>query len=92
MLLHLISFLALPKIALGFQQVPLTDPTSSPFTASFDELATHNLDRWHTPGLAIAFVNGEDIFSKVWTPLPKAMPSMDWRKTETDVSRENTNL
>ena len=71
MLLHLISFVALPEIALGFQQVPLTDPTSSPFTASFDDLATHNLDRWHTPGLAIAVVNGEDIFSKVWTPLNK---------------------
>ena len=65
MLLHLISLVSLPTIALGSQQVPLTDSASSPFTASFDELVTQNLDRWHTPGLAIAVVHGEDIFSKV---------------------------
>ena len=65
MLSHLLSFVSLPTIALGAQQVPLTDPASSPFTASFDELVTQNLDRWNTPGLAIAVVQGEDVFSKV---------------------------
>ena len=77
MLTHLISLLSLPTIALGAQQVPLIDPISSPFTANFDELVTRNLDRWRTPGLAIAVVHGEDIFSKVWTPLPKARGSID---------------
>ena len=63
--LHLISLVSLSAIALGDQQVPFTDPASSPFTESFDELVTQNLDRWHTPGLAIAVVHGEDIFSKL---------------------------
>ena len=65
MLVHLISLMSLPTIALGAQQVPLTGPISFPFTAGFDRLVTQNLDRWHTPGLAIAVVHGEDIFSKV---------------------------
>ena len=65
MFLHLISLVYLPTMALGAQQVPLTDPPSSPFTASFDELVSQNMDRWHTPGLAVAIVHGEDTFSKV---------------------------
>ena len=65
MLWQLISLVSLPTIALGSQQVPLTDPASSPFIASFDELVTQNLDRWHTPGRAVAVVHGEDVFSKV---------------------------
>lgn len=65
MLMHLISLVSLPTIALAAQQVPLIDLISSPFTASFDKLVTQNLDRWHTPDLAIAVVHGEDIFSKV---------------------------
>lgn len=52
-------------LVLGAQQVPLTDMTSSPFTASFDKLVSQNLDRWHTPGLAVAVIDGEDTFSKV---------------------------
>lgn len=65
MLLHLISLLSLSTIVLGAQQKPLTDPASSPFTASFDELVSQNLDHWHTPGLAIAVVHDEDTFSKI---------------------------
>ena len=65
MLMHLISLVSLPRIALGAQQVPLIGRIPSPFTASFDKLVSQNLDRWHTPGLAIAVVHGEDIFSKV---------------------------
>ena len=65
MSLPIISLWSLSTIALGAQQKPLTDSASSPFTAGFDELVTQNLDRWHTPGLAIAVVHGEDTFSKV---------------------------
>ena len=65
MFLHIISLLSLSTTALGAQQKPLTEPASSPFTATFDELVTKNLDRWHTPGLAIAVVHGRDTFSKV---------------------------
>lgn len=61
---YLAPFLA---IALGAQQVPLAGPPTSPFTADFDKLIAENLDRWHTPGLAIAVIEGEDTFSKVWT-------------------------
>ena len=65
MLLYLCSLTYFPLIALGAQQVPLADPPSSPFTASFDKLVSESLDRWHTPGLAIAVLDGEDTFSKV---------------------------
>ena len=65
MLLFLSSLGSLLAIVLGAQQEPLVDPTSSPFTASFDDLVTQNLDRWHTPGLAIAVIHGEHTFSKV---------------------------
>ena len=64
MLLYLSSLVCLPAIARGAQQVPLADQTS-PFTSSFDKLVSQNLDRWHTPGLAIAVIRGEDNFSKV---------------------------
>ena len=50
------------------QQLPLADPdsdSSSPFTASFDKMVSSNLERWHTPGLAIGVVDGGEIFSKV---------------------------
>ena len=59
---------------LAAQQVPLADQTS-PFTASFDKLVSQNLDRWHTPGLAIAVIRGEDTFSKVRISLWKIIRS-----------------
>lgn len=62
----LASFFA---IALGAQQVPLNDPTSSPFTVNFDKLVTQEMHRWHTPGLAIAVIDGQSTFSKVRTEL-----------------------
>lgn len=65
MFLYIVRLAIIPAIALGAQQVPLTDATSSPFTASFDKLVSQNLDKWHTPGLAIAVINGNDTFSKV---------------------------
>lgn len=64
-ILYIFCIALFAAIALGAQQVPLKDPTSSPFTASFDKLVSQNLDRWHTPGLAIAVIDGNDTFSKV---------------------------
>ena len=40
MVLYLVNLMSLSTIALGVQQVPLTDQASSPFSASFDELVT----------------------------------------------------
>lgn len=65
MLFYMFRLAAFSAYALGAQQGPLTDLTSSPFTASFDKLVSQNLDQWHTPGLAIAVINGDDTFSKV---------------------------
>lgn len=65
MLFFVLCLALFPAIALGAQQVPLTDPAASPFTVSFDKLVSQNLDRWKTPGLAVAVVNGDDTFSKV---------------------------
>ena len=63
---HLLSLTCLLVSALSVQQKPIANPTSSsPFTASFDKLVSQNLDRWHTPGLAVAVINGQDTFSKV---------------------------
>ncbi len=65
MLLFLSSCGSLLAPVYGAQQEPLADSTSSPFTASFNDLVNQNLDNWHTPGLAIAVIHGEDTFSKV---------------------------
>lgn len=71
MLLYVFSLVSLPVVTLGVQQMPLADQTSSPFTSSFDKLVSQNLDHWHTPGLAIAVIHGEDTFSKVRISLCK---------------------
>lgn len=71
MLLYVSSLVSLPVVTLGVQQMPLADQTSSPFTSSFDKLVSQNLDHWHTPGLAIAVIHGEDTFSKVRNSLCK---------------------
>lgn len=65
MLMHLYRLVPLLAVANAIRQVPLTRPASSPFTASFDKLVSENLDHWHTPGLAIAVIDGDDTFSKV---------------------------
>lgn len=65
MFLYLFSLVSLLASSMGAQQVPLTHPLSSPFTPTFDKLVTQNLDRWHTPGLAIAVIRGNETFSKV---------------------------
>ncbi len=65
MLFSIYCIATFPAFALGAQQIPLTDHTASPFTESFDKLVNQNLEKWHTPGLAIAVIQGEDTFSKV---------------------------
>ena len=57
-------FTLLPVLSVGYQ-IPLSALRSSPFTPRFDELVKENLDRWHTPGLAIAVIAGADTYSKV---------------------------
>ena len=58
----LLSFSALS----GASQVPLTAaPGASLFTPDFDKLVKDTLDRWYTPGIAIAVVDGNKTFSKV---------------------------
>ena len=47
------------------EQKPLNFRRSSPFTPSFDKHVASNLERWHTPGLAVAVIDGEKTHSKV---------------------------
>ena len=54
-----------PAIVLGAQQIPVNGQIVSPFTAHFGKLVAQSLHRWHTPGLAIAVIDGQDTFSKV---------------------------
>ena len=60
--LFLVSLCA---IALAAQQIPVKEQVASPFTAEFDKLVARSLHRWHSPGLAIAVIDGPDTFSKV---------------------------
>ena len=60
-----IFLVSLRAIALAAQQIPVTEQSASPFTAHFDKLVARSLHRWHTPGLAIAVIDGQDTFSKV---------------------------
>ena len=53
------------QISLAARQTPLLSSISSPFTTKFNEIATSDLHRWHTPGLAIAVIDGDETFSKV---------------------------
>lgn len=65
MLFYILFLNFSPAIALGAQQIPVNGQIASPFTAHFDELVAQSLHRWHTPGLAIAVIDGQDTFSKV---------------------------
>ena len=65
MLFYILFLISFPAIALGAQQIPVNGQISSPFTAHFDKLVAQSLHRWHTPGLAIAVIDGQDTFSKV---------------------------
>lgn len=47
-------------------QIPLKKPNTSPFTPAFDKLVAETLDHWHTPGVSIAVVDGDQTFSKVY--------------------------
>ena len=65
MLPYIFLLLSLPVIALATQQIPVNEKTASPFTAHFDKLVAQSLHRWHTPGLAIAVIDGQETFCKV---------------------------
>ena len=66
--LNALRFLALQSVLVSAQyQVPLGGEHGSPFSYSFDELVSHNLDYWHVPGISIAVVDGNETYSKVCT-------------------------
>ena len=65
MLSFILFLISSPAIVLGAQQIPIKEQIASPFTAHFDKLVAQSLHRWHTPGLAIAVIDGQDTFSKV---------------------------
>ena len=62
---YTLLLVSLRALALAAQQVPVKEQIASPFTAHFDKLVARSLHRWHTPGLAIAVIDGQDTFSKV---------------------------
>ena len=47
------------------QQIPLGGEEQSPLTPKFDQLVSQTLAKWRVPGLAVAVVNGDEIYSKV---------------------------
>jgi len=71
MLINLIAFaLLLQLVIVPFcltQQTVLGDSSSAsnPFDEEFEKLANKSLAMWHVPGLAIAVVDGDDVFAKV---------------------------
>ena len=58
-------FLAYSSLSEAFQ-IPLSTPDTSPFTTDFDKLVAETLAHWHTPGVSIAVVDGDQTFSKVY--------------------------
>lgn len=48
-------------------QFPLSTGDTSPFNPNFDTLVAETLAHWHTPGIAIAVIDGDQTFSKVYT-------------------------
>lgn len=46
-------------------QFPLSRPDTSPFNANFDTLVAETLAHWHTPGISVAVIDGDQTFSKV---------------------------
>ena len=68
--LNALCFVALQCVLLSAQsQIPLGGQHESPFSHSFDELVSHNLDYWHVPGISIAVVDGNETYSKVCSTL-----------------------
>lgn len=59
--------LLLPLWLSAAEQIPLSARRSAPFTPSFNQFVAENLERWHTPGLAVAIIDGEETYSKVRT-------------------------
>lgn len=42
-------------------------PAKSPFTDDFGDFVQKQLERWHTPGVSIAVIDGDDVYSQVRT-------------------------
>ena len=73
MLISLIALLLAYSALSVASQIPLSTLDISPFNADFDKLVAETLAHWHTPGISIAVVDGEQTFSKVYAR--KAYPS-----------------
>jgi len=70
-MVNLKSFFALlPLSAQASIQIPLqsSNHVKCPFTTSFDKFVENLLSEWHTPGMAIAVVNGNKTYTKVKYP------------------------
>ncbi len=46
-------------------QTPLKQNGASPLNEDFNDLVQRTMDYWHVPGLSIAVVDGNDIYSQV---------------------------
>lgn len=63
--------------SIGFQgqkQTPMLDPATSatmapngPFTGDFSAYVEQVMDEWKVPGLAIAVIDGDDVFTQAST-------------------------
>ena len=71
MLANMLTLNALRLVALQIvlvssqNQIPLGGGHESPFSHSFDELVSHNLDHWRVPGISVAVVDGNETYGKV---------------------------
>lgn len=59
MLLHLLNPL------FGTLQIPLKQSGASPLDGNFNDLVKRTMSYWHVPGISIAVVDGNDIYSQV---------------------------
>ncbi len=48
------------------------DVKTSPLNASFEDVVRKTLEEWHIPGMAVAVIDGEDI----WTQVSNVLGSM----------------
>lgn len=54
----------MPKL-LVVTMVQETKPIQSPLNAEFEKFVHETLQKWHVPGMAIAVVDGEQIWAEV---------------------------
>ena len=65
--LSALVFLTGEAVARGADQKPLARK-GSPLTEDFRKLVVETLDEWHIPGLSIAVIDGDDIWTEVNLP------------------------